>query len=98
MTIEPGQIARVPEFHNRVDWFIDNRADLRRNVACMRTPGQGKFRLLSIVWKERLVEILEKLLDEKEFYGTHGIRSLSRHHREHPYDCVVDGRASSRRL
>jgi hypothetical protein len=32
------------------------------------------------------------LLDESEFLSDHGLRSLSRVHREHPYTLTVDGR------
>jgi hypothetical protein len=92
MTLEPEMMAKVPAFTNRVEWFIDNRPDLRWNVSCMRTPGHGKFRLLSIVWKERLVAILQRLLDEDEFFGDYGIRAVSRFHRDHPYIFHAGGR------
>ncbi len=85
MTLPVETMARLPGFLERVEWFIDHRPDLRRNVACMRTPGEQKFRLLSIVWQERLEEILLRLLDEEEFLSVHGIRALSRHHLNHPY-------------
>jgi hypothetical protein len=57
----------------------------------MRTPGHQKFRLLSIVWQERLVEILRRLLDETEFLSDHGIRALSRFHLDHPYVLQLGG-------
>jgi hypothetical protein len=34
---------------------------------------------------EKLRRILSRMLDENEFLGPHGIRSLSRFHKEHPY-------------
>jgi len=92
MTLEPEMMAKVPAFANRVEWFIDNRPDLRWNVSCMRTPGNDKFRLLSIVWKDRLVAILQRLLDEDEFFGDHGIRGVSRFHLDHPYIFRAGGR------
>jgi len=92
MTLEPEMMAKLPAFCNRVEWFIEHRPDLRWNVACMRTPGNQKFRLLSIVWKERLVAILQKLLDEDEFLGEHGIRAVSRFHKSHPYVFHAGGR------
>lgn len=37
--------------------------------------GKGQRRLLALAGKERLVRILEKMLDENEFLSEHGIRS-----------------------
>ena len=37
--------------------------------------GRGERRLLALASKERLVKILEKMLDEDEFFSEHGIRS-----------------------
>lgn len=37
--------------------------------------GKGQRRLLALASKERLVKILEKMLDEDEFLSEHGIRS-----------------------
>jgi hypothetical protein len=37
--------------------------------------GKGDRRLLALVSKEKLVRILEKMLDEDEFFSEHGIRS-----------------------
>jgi hypothetical protein len=40
---------------------------------------------LSILNKQKLERVLGYLLDENEFLGPHGIRSLSRYHLEHPF-------------
>jgi hypothetical protein len=37
--------------------------------------GRGERFLLALASKERLVSILEKMLDESEFFSEHGIRS-----------------------
>ena len=37
--------------------------------------GKGDRRLLALASKDRLVRILEKMLDEDEFFSAHGIRS-----------------------
>lgn len=37
--------------------------------------GKDQRRLLALASKERLVRILEKMLDESEFFSDHGIRS-----------------------
>ena len=40
---------------------------------------------MSILNKKKLERVLAYMLDENEFLGPHGIRSLSRHHLEHPF-------------
>jgi len=40
---------------------------------------------LSVCNKEKLERILVYLLDENEFFGPYGIRSVSRYHLEHPF-------------
>ena len=47
--------------------------------------GHAGRRLLSPLTRSKLERILSYLLDEKEFLGPHGIRSLSRHHLENPF-------------
>ena len=90
-TLEPAMLARLPDFKRRLEWFIDNRPDLTENVACMRTHGMGQRRLLSIVTQEQLRRILGYMLNENEFLSPHGIRALSRYHRDHPYMLAVNG-------
>ena len=84
-------LAKFPEFKRRLEWFVDNRPDLRAAVACMRTPGLDERRLLSIVSPDRLRTILETMLDTDEFLGDHGVRAISRYHLEHPYILNVEG-------
>ena len=57
-TLEPEVLERLPDFKRRLEWFIENRTDLTDNVACMRTPGHGERRLLSLVARDRLRRVL----------------------------------------
>ncbi|HEV8377770.1 MAG TPA: hypothetical protein VGP99_02890 [Tepidisphaeraceae bacterium] len=91
-TLEPELLERLPGFKRRLEWFIENRPDLIRNVACMRTPGKGERRLLSIVDGDELRSVLRYMLDESEFLAPYGIRSISRHHADNPYVLHLDGR------
>ena len=50
--------------------------------------GRG---VLSLVNEQRLRRILARMLDEREFLSPYGIRALSRHHLEHPYEFDVSG-------
>lgn len=97
--LEPELLAKVPAFAERLEWFIQNRPDLNRNVACMEDQGMKARRLLAlcdltpnqVVPADRFRRILSRLLDEEEFFSDYGIRALSRYHAEHPYIFEVNG-------
>lgn len=92
LTLEPELLERFPSFKKRLDWFIENRKGVaERNIASMSTRGVGERLLLALVNKERLVAILEKMLDEDEFLSSYGIRSMSKYHEEHPFEMEVHG-------
>jgi mannosylglycerate hydrolase MGH1-like protein len=90
-SLESDLLDRMPGFKTRMEWFIENRPDLISNMACMKTPGRGSRRLLSIANPEQLRKILRFMLDENEFLSPYGIRALSAYHRGHPYVLQVDG-------
>jgi hypothetical protein len=90
-TFEPELLARFPAFKRRLEWFIDHRPDLVGGCACMRTPGKEQRRLFSVVDAAKLRRVLEVMLDEREFLSPYGVRSLSRVHRERPFELQVDG-------
>jgi len=90
-TIEPDTLQQLPNFKERLEWFIQNRPDLRQNVACMETRGVGARRLLAIASLDKLQRILQKMLDESEFLSDYGIRAVSRYHAEHPYIFYANG-------
>ena len=84
---EPGVVARHPRMAELVELFRKRHPDVVEHIA----PADGKFvgyanrRLLSVCNKEKLERILVYLLDENEFFGPYGIRSVSRYHLEHPF-------------
>ena len=62
----------------------------------MHPTGAGHFGvaergILALVNPERLRRILTRVLDENEFLGPHGIRSISKFHERNPYVLSVDG-------
>ena len=101
-TIEPEILNKLPGFKERLEWFINHRTELKKNVACMETEGIGARRMLALCYatldhfepEDKLRRILEKLLDESEFFGDYGIRALSRFHKDHPYTFYVNGDAN----
>jgi mannosylglycerate hydrolase MGH1-like protein len=90
--LEAEDLERLPGFQRRLQWFLENRADLARHISYVQRAGEdGGHRLLAIPSRDRLVRVLRYLLDEEEFLSPHGVRALSKVHREHPYSLRVDG-------
>jgi hypothetical protein len=75
----------LPDVAARVRRRLEERPELMRFVHPLDRPGEGERRMLSIVNEEKLRRILSVMLDENEFLGPHGIRSLSRKHEKEPY-------------
>jgi hypothetical protein len=92
-TLEPEVLERLPGFTRRIQWFIDNRPEFREHLVETTSASGGVRRLLSIVTSQQLPRLLRYLLDEAEFLSPHGIRAVSRYHRDHPYILSIDGMA-----
>jgi len=87
-------LDRHPDFGGRVRWFLANKPEFADVVAGLgrdRDGGDGADRLLSIIDPDRLRVVLSKLVDERHFLSPYGIRSLSRHHHDHPLDVELGG-------
>jgi hypothetical protein len=84
-------LAEVPQFRERLEWFLNYRPDLARLVSRWQEPGVGETRLLSLLRGHRMKALLRRMLDETEFLSPHGLRALSRHHLDHPYVYNVNG-------
>src|SRR5246127_4165631 len=94
-TLEPEIVDRLPGFKRRMQWFIDNHADVPEHIEMTERSARGVRRLLSLVSRKQLKRVLSRMLDETEFFSPYGIRALSRYHLDHPYEVVVNGNISS---
>jgi len=94
-TIEPSLLEELPKFAARLNWLLENRPDLAKLVSRWSEPGIGDRRLLSIPRGHRMKRLLRRMLDETEFLSEFGVRAISRHHLEHPYEFRADGTALS---
>lgn len=61
----------------------------------LRGEGGDQRLLLSVARPAQLERLLAKLFDESEFLSPHGLRALSAHHRDHPYQFDAEGYESS---
>jgi hypothetical protein len=83
---EPGVVARYPRLLQLTELFKERHPDIVKHVRGSDTMvGYAGRRLLSVCNKEKIERILAYMLDENEFLGPYGIRSLSRYHLEHPF-------------
>ena len=85
--IEPLVLKQHPRLLELVALFRRRHPEVLEQIA----PADQKFvgfadrRLLAVCNKEKLTRILSYMLDEREFLGPYGIRSLSRYHLDHPF-------------
>jgi len=90
-TLDADAIDKMPGFKRRMTWFVKHRPDLCGNIASITRHGVEQRLLLSMMHPSRLRRVLETMLDEDEFLSPHGIRGVSRYHRDHPFVLRVDG-------
>ncbi|GMU84000.1 MAG: hypothetical protein AMXMBFR47_38700 [Planctomycetota bacterium] len=90
-TLEPELLDRLPGFKRRLEWFLNYRPDLAALVSHWDVPGKGQRRLLSLLRGHRMKALLRRMLDESEFLSDYGVRSISRVHRDRPYEFPLNG-------
>jgi hypothetical protein len=85
--VEKWQRDRVPRLTAEMFEHLRRMPELLESI---HPTGPGHLGIaergiLGLVNQNRLRRILTRMLDENEFLSPYGIRSLSRHHAEHPY-------------
>ncbi|HVJ87859.1 MAG TPA: glucosidase [Caulifigura sp.] len=97
--LEQETIDQLPGFKKRMEWFLNHRRDLAAHVTYCRSdampgeaPDRDNHRLLAIPSRDRLERVLKYVLDENEFLSPHGVRALSRVHKDDPYVFHLDDR------
>ena len=90
---EGNIVERHPKLKEMIALFRKRHPEVVSHVAPTDEgfTGYKGRRLLSILNKRKLERVLGYMLDENEFLGPHGIRSLSRHHLDHPFVFHVGG-------
>lgn len=93
-TISKKVLDKLKDFKKRITWFENYRKKNNKFWPNEERSDDGEI-LLSLVRKERLVELLKPLLDEAEFLSEGGFRALSKYHEKNPYSVVVEGNTYS---
>lgn len=81
----------LPEFKERLDFFLMEKPKLAALVSSWIQPGHEKRRLFALLRGHRMKSILNKMLDSEEFLSDYGIRSLSKFHEKKPYTLRING-------
>ncbi len=94
-TVFSGDVfERFPRLRELIALFRKRHPEVVAHVAPTEEGfiGHANRRLLSVLNKKKLERVMGYLLDENEFLGPHGIRSVSRYHRDHPFVFHLEGR------
>jgi hypothetical protein len=88
-------IDKLPGFKKRVLWFLENRKELASQITYLEKRGDIPKLMLAIPSKDRLLQMLNYLLDETEFLSDFGVRSMSRIHDQQPFVFEMEGQSFS---
>ncbi len=90
--IDHNLLENMPKFQERMDWILKNKKELANLVSHWEVEGQGRKHLMSILRRTRLKNVLNRMLDEKEFLSDYGIRAMSKVYEKNPFIFQVHGR------
>jgi hypothetical protein len=76
---------RLPRLVERAKWFLSRNPELAARIAPPDKVSETGYLLLSLLDEAKLRRVLARMLDETEFLSPHGIRSLSKFHKDQPY-------------
>ena len=89
LNIRREHLDRLPRFRSSMEWYRRYRTKTHK-YQVVEEYAPDKDLLLSLVPRGRLEILIQSMLDESEFLGDHGIRSLSKAH-EDPYTINIKG-------
>ncbi|MHB1319511.1 MAG: MGH1-like glycoside hydrolase domain-containing protein, partial [Anaerolineae bacterium] len=91
--LEPQELAHLPHFRRRVEWFLEYRPHLASHIVSLDTVGAHGHYQLAIINRDKLARLLARVFDTDEFLSDYGLRSLSRFHADDHFVCRVGEQA-----
>ncbi|MEW6272985.1 MAG: glucosidase [Thermodesulfobacteriota bacterium] len=82
---------RFPRLLQGARRFFERYPELLAHVMRPDATGVEHRRLVAVLDERKLRRVLSRMLDEDEFLSPYGIRSISRHHAQHPFVFRVHG-------
>jgi hypothetical protein len=91
--LKHGTVEGLTDFEKRTKWFLRYNKELSNYVSTAEVSNEeiNGSQWIAIAPKERFERILRRVLDEVEFLSPNGIRALSRHHHENPFELDLYG-------
>ena len=87
--IKDEYLKKLPDFKKRMEYVKNYGIAHHKYLPYEQVSDNGDL-LLSLIHKERLVQLLTVMLDENEFLSAGGIRALSKFHQQHPFSLQFD--------
>ncbi len=82
---------RYPKLTELIQLFWKRHPEVMAQVMPEGNVGYEGRHILSILTRKKLERVLKYMLDENEFLGPYGLRSLSKYHLDHPFTFWTGG-------
>lgn len=88
--IDKTYLDKLSDFKKKMTWFKNYRTENNKYLPNEQRNENDETILLSLVRKNRLVQLLEKVLDETEFLSKGGVRALSKYYEQNPFSINIE--------
>src|SRR5207247_2144893 len=83
--LEGHWIEDFASFRANFQWLLRNKRHIVHDVCHPVRREDQRVHICSVVDEDQMRALLKRVLDPEEFLSDWGLRSLSRHHQEHPF-------------
>jgi hypothetical protein len=85
--VDEAHLSTLPGFAARLRWFVEHKSEFTSTVV----ETDEADTLFAVLEPAQLRRLLERMLDEAEFFSPHGVRSVSAYHRANPFTMTIEG-------